>query len=80
MDKPTYFQNSPYKASLNADETYSYCTCGHSQKFPFCDGAHVGTGKTPIAFSVKADTDAWLCRCGRSGRKPYCDGSHQQQP
>lgn len=74
----THFQNAPLKASLDADTVYAYCTCGHSEKFPFCDGAHRGTDKTPIKFSVKADTDVWLCRCGRSGRKPYCDGSHQQ--
>lgn len=74
-----HFQNAPFKASLDADTEYEYCTCGLSATFPFCDGSHSGTDKMPIKFSVRDDTDAWLCRCGRSGRKPYCDGSHQQQ-
>ncbi len=74
----TKFQNEPFKASLDADTEYWYCTCGLSETFPFCDGSHKGTDKLPIKFSVKGDTDKWLCRCGRSGHKPYCDGSHQQ--
>lgn len=76
----TKFQNAPFKASLDAGKEYSYCACGLSENFPFCDGkSHAGTGKEPIPFSVDVDTDKWLCRCGRSGRKPFCDGSHQQE-
>jgi CDGSH-type Zn-finger protein len=78
MDKPTHFIREPFKASLKEGIKYAYCTCGLSEKFPFCDGSHRGTECAPIKFTVKANTDAWLCRCGRSGRKPYCDGSHQQ--
>ncbi|MDD5052212.1 MAG: CDGSH iron-sulfur domain-containing protein [Sulfuricurvum sp.] len=74
----TKFVNEPFKASLEANTVYAYCTCGLSDKFPFCDGKHRETGKTPIKFSVEMETDKWLCRCGRSGRKPFCDGSHQQ--
>lgn len=74
----TKFINEPFKASLDPDTEYLYCTCGLSKTFPFCDGSHEGTGKMPIKFSVDVETDKWLCRCGRSGRKPYCDGSHQQ--
>ena len=74
----THFTNEPLKASLKAGTKYIYCTCGHSEKFPYCDGSHKGTEHTPIKFTVKGDTDAWVCRCGKSGRKPYCDGSHQQ--
>jgi len=74
----THFINEPFKASLDADKEYWYCTCGLSKTFPFWDGSHEGTGKAPIKFSVDVETDKWLCRCGRSGRKPYCDGSHQQ--
>lgn len=74
----TKFVNEPFKASLDANTEYLYCTCGLSKTFPFCDGSHSGTDKTPIKFSVDVETDKWLCRCGRSGRKPYCDGSHQQ--
>ena len=74
----THFINEPLKASLAADTKYVYCTCGKSEKFPYCDGTHQGSDDKPIKFTVKAATDAFLCRCGKSGRKPYCDGSHQQ--
>ena len=78
MDNETHFKNEPLKASLKADIKYAYCTCGQSEKFPYCDGTHRETGDKPIKFTVKGNTDAWLCQCGKSGRKPYCDGSHQQ--
>jgi len=74
----THFTNAPLKASLEAGVKYIYCTCGKSEKFPYCDGAHRGSEDKPMPFTVKATTDAWLCGCGKSGRKPYCDGSHQQ--
>jgi len=74
----THFENLPLKVSLEANFKYAYCTCGLSDKFPFCDGNHRNTEFKPIKFSVDVDTDKWICRCGRSGRKPYCDGSHQQ--
>ncbi|MEA3373929.1 MAG: CDGSH iron-sulfur domain-containing protein [Campylobacterota bacterium] len=74
----THFKNEPLKASLKGGVKTAYCTCGESEKFPFCDGTHRGTDFNPIKFTPEADTDAWICRCGRSGRKPYCDGSHQQ--
>jgi len=73
----TYFTNAPLKASLQGGVKYAYCTCGHSEKYPYCDGTHRNSEAKPLKFTVKADTDVWLCRCGKSGRKPYCDGSHQ---
>lgn len=78
MSQDTNFKDTPLKASLKVDTKYAYCTCGKSDKFPYCDGTHREEGGQPIKFTVKGNTDAWLCQCGRSGRKPYCDGSHQQ--
>lgn len=78
MSQEIRFTDMPLKASLKVGVKYAYCTCGHSEKFPHCDGSHREVGGEPIKFTVKANTDAWLCQCGRSGRKPYCDGSHQQ--
>ncbi|MFZ2948380.1 MAG: CDGSH iron-sulfur domain-containing protein [Desulfuromonadaceae bacterium] len=55
--------------------SYHRCTCGKSAKMPFCDGSHVGSGKSPIAFEVKEKQQVYLCNCGKTGNAPYCDGS-----
>lgn len=62
---------------LEEGKNYAYCTCGHSETMPFCDGAHkVKGGGTPIRFKAEKDGDIALCGCGKSANKPYCDGSH----
>ena len=33
-----------FALELKADETYALCTCGLSEKMPYCDGSHKGTG------------------------------------
>lgn len=60
----------------------AWCSCGHSQKQPYCDGAHsrLGTGMTPIIVEMtEAKKVAW-CACKHSKTKPYCDGSHKSLP
>ena len=40
MQNPITPQKSPYKVKVEKDKTYSWCSCGESQKQPFCDGSH----------------------------------------
>ena len=40
MDKPATPQKSPYKIKVEKGKTYFWCSCGSSQKQPFCDGSH----------------------------------------
>ena len=62
---------------LKEGKKYSYCTCGHSENKPFCDGAHkTKGGGTPLRFKGETSGDVALCGCGKSQNKPYCDGSH----
>jgi CDGSH-type Zn-finger protein len=57
--------------------TYFWCACGGSQKQPFCDGSHRGSGMAPLKVDVTAaGTVAW-CTCKKTKTKPYCDGSHK---
>ena len=49
---------SPIRCELKAGETYAYCQCGFSQKAPFCDGSHKGTGIGPKMFTVEEDRTA----------------------
>jgi len=53
MDKPVVAQKSPIAVELKKGETYYYCTCGKSDKQPFCNGAHEGTSFTPMHLLLK---------------------------
>lgn len=75
-DEPVIAQKGPYQVDLKAGENYFYCTCGRSQKQPFCDGAHKGTSFAPMKFTVPHTGTFNLCGCKASDDNPYCDGSH----
>jgi CDGSH-type Zn-finger protein len=37
---------------VKKDEVYVLCPCGRSQKYPFCDGSHKGSGIFPIRYKT----------------------------
>jgi glutamate synthase domain-containing protein 2/CDGSH-type Zn-finger protein len=76
MSQPLVAGTGPAPADLTAGTEYHWCACGRSANQPFCDGSHVGTSFTPLAFTPDADGTAHLCLCKRTGNAPYCDGSH----
>ncbi|MFN3828211.1 MAG: CDGSH iron-sulfur domain-containing protein [Micavibrio sp.] len=76
MTKPTIAATSPIEVELKEGKKYWFCTCGQSQKQPFCDGAHKGTSFEPHVFVAETDGTAWLCRCKHTGNRPFCDGTH----
>ena len=78
MSEPIIAGNSPIPVQLSAGDENHWCACGRSQNQPFCDGSHVGTEFTPVAFAADSDGEAYLCVCKRTGTPPYCDGSHAQ--
>ena len=78
MSEPIIADNKPTAVQLTGGEEQYWCACGKSQNQPFCDGSHVGTDFTPVAFTPDADGEAFLCACKRTGTPPYCDGSHAQ--
>ena len=65
---------------LEAGKTYSWCACGRSQKQPFCDGSHKGTGMAPMVEKIDAARKVAWCGCKFTGRPPFCDGSHGELP
>jgi len=67
----------PVKLKLEAGKNYAWCTCGLSDKLPFCDGKHSDTGMRPLIFSVDETKEYYLCACQHTQKPPFCDGSHK---
>lgn len=77
MTQPVIADNKPVVMDLEAG-TYYWCSCGQSKNQPFCDGAHKGTGFTPIAFEITDKQSVALCNCKHTHNPPFCDGAHTQ--
>ena len=71
-------QKAPYPVTVEAGKTYFCCACGRSQKQPFCDGSHKGTGIEPMKHTAEKSGQAYFCGCKATGNKPLCDGSHNR--
>jgi len=78
MDEPVIAQKAPYAVAVEAGQDYFWCRCGRSAKQPFCDGAHKGSGLTPLKFHAEESKTLYLCGCKHSQTAPLCDGSHKQ--
>ncbi len=77
MDKPDSPQKLPYVLEVEPG-TYAWCSCGKSDRLPFCDGRHSGTAFVPVIEEItEKKTVAW-CGCRESKRGAFCDGSHSQ--
>ncbi|MEE9299529.1 MAG: CDGSH iron-sulfur domain-containing protein [Alphaproteobacteria bacterium] len=69
-------QKGPFQVEVEAGEEYYWCACGRSQKQPYCDGSHKGTGLAPQVFKADKSKTVFLCGCKRTGKPPFCDGTH----
>ena len=70
-------QKAPYPVDVEGGKTYYWCRCGRSAKQPFCDGAHKGTGFTPVVHVAEKSAKVWFCGCKATKNQPFCDGSHK---
>lgn len=73
---PKIVQKAPFKVEVEAGKKYFFCACGLSQKQPFCDGAHKGSGLKSIIFEATENKVAYFCGCKNSKKGALCDGSH----
>ncbi len=80
MADPVIANEGPYPVDVKAGKKYFWCACGRSDKQPFCDGSHKGTGFQPVQFEAEDDETVYLCGCKHTGEKPYCDGTHASLP
>jgi CDGSH-type Zn-finger protein len=78
MSERIVAQKGPYGIDVEPGKKYWWCACGRSQKQPFCDGSHKGTGLSPLPFTATEGERLWFCGCKRTGREPFCDGTHER--
>ncbi len=76
MTLPHCAQANPYEIDLEEGQKYYWCACGLSQKQPFCDGSHKGSGLKSHCFTAEASRKVWFCGCKQTKNPPFCDGSH----
>ena len=71
------YQKSPYKINLEQGKTYFWCSCGLSDKQPFCDGSHKKEGKfKSVKLTATETKEVFFCGCKKTKNPPFCDGSH----
>jgi mannose-6-phosphate isomerase-like protein (cupin superfamily)/CDGSH-type Zn-finger protein len=80
MSTPVVARPKPCLVDVKAGRTYFWCSCGRSQKQPFCDGSHQGTDFSPMKFTATRDDELLLCGCKHTRNGPFCDGAHTNLP
>jgi len=79
----------PTAVMVEAGKTYSWCTCGLTDKPPFCDASHKACWTTDeegnmqmhfksLKFTPEESGEVWLCNCKQTSTPPYCDGTHHE--
>lgn len=81
MTTPKVAGTEPVCVQTEAGKTYAWCTCGLSEKQPFCDGKHNQIEDKPfksLKVTFDAAEEAWFCVCKQTKTPPFCDGSHRE--
>lgn len=77
MNQPKVAGTRPVVLELEPGN-YWWCQCGLSEKQPFCDGAHKGSGMSPVKLELTEPKKVALCACKQTAGAPICDGTHKQ--
>jgi CDGSH iron-sulfur domain-containing protein 3 len=87
---PHVAKAAPVMVKVEPGKIYPWCTCGLSEKQPFCDGTHKrieptvneqGEAVMPfksLRVEFTEEKEVWFCQCKQTKNPPYCDGSHKQ--
>ncbi len=75
---PKVAKPGPYPIKVEEGKSYFWCSCGKSQKQPFCDGSHKGSQFNPVRYTAEVSKKVFFCGCKQSGKAPLCDGSHSK--
>jgi CDGSH-type Zn-finger protein len=75
MSKPKIAQKGPYEIEVEPRK-YAWCSCGLSQKQPFCDASHRLTDMRSVVVEFSEKKTVYFCGCKQTKTPPYCDGTH----
>ena len=78
MTDPVRVSDTPYPVEVESGKAYFWCSCGLSQKQPFCDGSHKGTDFTPVRYQATESKKVYFCGCKITASQPLCDGTHNK--
>lgn len=78
MSNPTRASDTPFAVEVESGKSYFWCSCGKSQKQPFCDGAHQGSEFNPVKYEATESKTVYFCGCKVTDAQPLCDGSHSK--
>ena len=66
----------PIAVTVEPGKVYSWCSCGLTEKSPFCDSNHKKIEGTPYksvkVMFAKAE-EILFCQCRQSKTPPFCD-------
>ena len=79
MSEPKIAKKGSFVVDLKAGQKKSWCSCGHSESQPFCDGSHKEADGdfAPKSFTAEKDGNVSFCGCKHTKNPPFCDGSHK---
>ncbi|MFT5717529.1 MAG: CDGSH-type Zn-finger protein [Oleiphilaceae bacterium] len=77
MSKVIRASDTPYGVEVESGKKYFWCSCGKSEKQPFCDGSHRGSDFTPVKYLATESKKVFFCGCKATAAQPLCDGSHK---
>ena len=76
MSTPDIPQKTPLPVDVEEGRRYFWCSCGKSDRQPFCDGSHQGTEFLPLTYVAETTRTLYFCACKHTRGAPLCDGSH----
>ena len=76
MSTPDIPQKTPLPVDVEEGRKYFWCSCGKSDRQPFCDGSHQGTQFLPLTYVAETTRTLYFCACKHTRGAPLCDGSH----
>ena len=86
---PHIYKCEPAMVKVVPGKIYAWCTCGLSEKQPFCDGTHkkiehtINEHNEPVLpyrslkVEFEKEEEVWFCQCKHTKTPPFCDGTHK---